>query len=424
MASSSSSAAASASVTGAASGVPADPPARAAGASWVVNVVDHTITYQLAPMADGGVVVMGQSEAFLGARDDMFVTRLDPDGATVWQHLGVGRFVRAIRSTMDSLYLLTEFSGNVRFNGISVDGGGNTSLMVARLSASGEARWGKLFDSPDYDRAGALVPLPDGGVVMAHGAFRAPSKGAVQFRVAGGQDTLLSRWSPSGDLTWVKSLEWPGYDKPSGIVPSKGELIAAGTRWKKSETDADALANNACQGWIARVKMDGEVAWLKPLGEPERHTEISAVAEGPDGAVTLAGTFQGKTTLGGVTLDPAKGKGFLARLDADGVVAWAHPIPTPTCLAVSPSGQAYVGTKNEVLRVSWAGEQVKIFHIENKDGFRLQDCALAGSNRLFISGEAPPDASIGDKKIGPPRTNRSPKWLSTYSVAFVARLDL
>ncbi|MGC4055284.1 MAG: hypothetical protein QM757_41145 [Paludibaculum sp.] len=76
---------------------------------------------------------------------------------------------------------------------------------------------------------------PDGGVVVAHGAFTAPRKGPVQFTVAGGQDTLIAPGNDGG-LVGVKSLAWPGYDEPAGVVTSGGAVMAAGTRWKSPST--------------------------------------------------------------------------------------------------------------------------------------------------------------------------------------------
>lgn len=413
-----------ASAAGSGAPAPSDPPVRDAKVKWVLNPVDHTRSFRLTTTEDGGVVVMGQSDAFLGARDDMFVTRLNAEGETGWQRLGVGRFVQATRATPEFLYILTEFSGRVRFGGLKLDGSDHASeMMVARMSMKGEAHWASLFSSPDYDRAVDLAPLPDGGVVAVHGAFAAPRQGPVTFRVAGGQDTLLSRWGTDGSLTWVKSLEWPGYDEPAGVVASGGALHAAGSRWKSASTSMGDLDSGACQGWVGRFKPDGEVEWLKALGEPDKHTRISALAEGP-GGVVLAGTLRGKTTLGEVVVDGGKGSGFVAQLDATGAVKWAHAIPAPTCLALSPSGQVYVTTGRDVLRVSAAGEQSRIFHAEPKDVAALNHCAMHGADRLFVSGVAPVDASVGGVKIGKPRTVRSPAWMSTYEVAFVARLDL
>ncbi|MCU0654843.1 MAG: hypothetical protein MUF64_06005 [Polyangiaceae bacterium] len=401
---------------------PAAPPPRDATVRWARNVVDHTTLYRLAPAPGGGLFVLGQSDSFLGARDDLFLTRLDAEGAAVWQHLGVGRMVRSIRASREDLYMLTEFSGRVRFAGMALAGGGDTSLLVARLAAKGEVAWGKVFDTPDFDRAAALAPMADGGVALAHGAFREPRKGAT-FRVAGGQDTLISRWGPGGELAWTRSLEWPGYDSAAGLVVHPDGILAAGTRWKSAETDMPGLKDRPCQGWVARLSPEGAIGWVKPLGEPERHTEVLAVAEAPGGSLLVAGTFAGRTTLGEVALDPALGKGFVARIDGEGTVRWARVIAAPTCLAGSTEGPAYVGAGREVLRVSEDGEIARVF-VEPTPEARIDDCTLAGPERLYVSGLTKPGGSLGGKPIGPPMTNRSPAWMSTYEVAFAARLDL
>lgn len=417
---------ASASVAGAVGAAGVEPPAREARVAWVMQPVDHTTGLRLGVAPEGGVAVAGNSEMFLGARDDMFVQRLSADGEVVWQKLGVGRFVRGVRAWEGGTVVATEFTGQVRLGGLQESAkDGSTDLFLGKFDGRGEPVWSARFGAPDFDRAADLALLADGGVALAHGAFLAPRKGPISFTIAGGEDTLVSRWSARGELVWVKSLGWPGYDEPMAILPSReGSVVAGGTRWKSASTMSSDLEQGPCQPWVVRLTSSGDVAWQTAASEPGKHTTLRAMAEGGAGQVVIAGSLRGATTIGATTVTAAKGQGYVAQLDANGQVAWARAAPLAVCVALSPGGQLYVVTSHEVFRVNATDEPVRVFQADPRAIRGFERCVLSGPDRLFVSGTASPDASLGDRKIGPPRTMRSPAWKSTDEASFVARLDL
>lgn len=402
-----------------------DPPVREATVGWVVSPADHARSASLVATTDGGVVATGLRESTRKA-DRGFVARLGAEGETRWRHLGLDTFRRGVQATPDSLYLLAEFSGRLQLAGLTLDATDDASDMaLARVSMDGEVRWGRLFNTTSFDRAMDLTALPDGSVVASHGAFASPAKGLMAFTLAGGQDALLSRWDPDGSLRWVRSLGWPGYDEAGHVTTTTdGALLAVGTRWKSPSTVQRDLDDRPSQGWIARLGLDGEIAWVKGLGEPGDRTMAFFLERAPGGGAVVAGLFRGKTRLGGVTLDDRRGTSFVAALDAAGDVQWAQSLPPIRCLAVSPSGQVYAVTDEDVLRVNPSTAPARIFHVEASETMRLESCALSGPGRLFVAGTAPVGGRLQGKPIVDAPTRPLPSWRSVNEFAFVARLDL
>jgi hypothetical protein len=393
--------------------------------AWLVNPVDHTDAYTLAPDPAGGVFVLGESEVFLGAKDDMFLTRLGADGATVWQTLGVGRNVRHIVLAGEQLFFSTEFSGQVRFGGLSADmTGGATDLFVGKMSLGGAWSWGKVIGTSNYDREGLLAPTADGGVIVAHGAFASARKGPFVFKPQGGEDVLVTRLDANAKHVWTRVIATPGYEEPNALlVDAEGDIYLAGTRWQSRDDWMMALASNPCEGFVTRLSPAGEPTWTTGLGGPAGHTTVSSLTLSSDGTLTVRGTAERAVTIAGAALGPKAGGGLFAKVGKDGQIVAARPSEPAVCLAEHPSGVAFGATKTGVFHEDTSGKRTTIVPFAG-EGTAVFRCALGGPGRLYVTGRLSPDGTLGGVRAGKPRVNRSPAWLTTYAVGFVGAIDL
>lgn len=109
---------------------------------------------------------------------------------------------------------------------------------------------------------------------------------------------------------------------------------------------------NYLTGFVARVSAAGQVSLLeKPLSATTNSDFLTCLARAPSGALYLGGNLNSAgATLGTVTLKPSSSthrEGFLARLDANGSVRWAHLLggsveSSLKAMATDTQGNVYV----------------------------------------------------------------------------------
>jgi len=401
-------------------------PPTAAEISWLRVPVDHSDSDVLASVPDGGVLVLGENAFGIQSPDDLFLLRLSADGETIWQRRGTGRYVRAVAVGAGQAFLATEFSGRVNLDPVTVTGPGGVDAFVGAFGLDGSVAWGRVVSTADFDRAYGLAPTPDGGVVLALGAFVAPRSGPFAFTVAGGEDTVLAKWSAAGELAWLKTFGWPGYDHAEAVLAdAEGHLLVAGTRWTSASTGAEALERGPCHGWVARLGPDSDTEWLHDLGDPAGFLTVSGMARSTRGRLVVTGRFRGRANLGAATLEASGDSAYVALLDGTGAVMAARATPAGGCLAVDAAGRILLSGSQGVLLVdpTAAPDAAPTWLLRwEKNAVRsIRGCAAVGAHHLIVGGTADASAKIGGRSLPAPLTTRFPH-LPASSAGFVAKL--
>jgi hypothetical protein len=188
-------------------------------------------------------------------------------------------------------------------------------------------------------RAGAVAwrtPLTGAGALAASGKLvaitqsQSPEGGAVRGDpaaavVALDATTGKQKWTQLFDSTeWAIATSIAMLDDDVIVAGSFGGTLRAGKRVVTSAGSSD--------GFVARIRATGELAWLIRLG--------GAGADGVQGVaarhnksdhIAIAGTFTAGAELAGVALPPyddriASGDVFVAKLDGKGTREWAATI--------------------------------------------------------------------------------------------------
>lgn len=399
----------------------ADVAPRPAKVSWIVVPVDHTDCCAMALLPDGGVLALGENEYGTSSSDDMFLSRLDSAGHTVWHKRAMGRYIRTLSVAAGHAFVTTEFSGRVHLGRVRVRGPGGIDVFVGKLDLSGSARWGRVFSTWDYDRVHAAAPTPDGGVVVALGAFVSPRSGPFVFKPAGGEDALVAKWNGAGKFLWLKSFHWHGNDTAASIVTgARGSLFVAGTRWRSPSTGAYSTANGPCHGWVARLAPDGKTRWLRDLGSAWGHLEIELMARAPGDRLVVAGSLYGTAKVGGTTFHARRVRPYVAVLDSAGNVLWARAEPVASCVTVDAAGRILLGGTKGIVVARRSGSQPWLLHFP-KDMYDVQSCVADGAHYLYVSGDAAPHAAFGGARVPAPRRIRF-GFLPRFANGFVAKL--
>jgi hypothetical protein len=370
--------------------------------------------------------VAGNTEGLVSVRDDAFVEARDESGKVTFYLSGTAKHVRAASAAGDHAFFASEFSGALDFAGVRARTA-DTAAFVARIEASGTFTWGRVLTTPSFTRVAGVAAAPDGGAVVALGVFARPKEGPLAVPLAGSSDAVLVRYDAAGQVAWVKTFGWPGYDEAAGVaVGADGDTTMAGTRWKSPDQWASALADGRCHGWVTRLDARGEPRWSIDLGADTTRVTVNRMAPGARGEVVVGGSVRWRNKVGSFDLDGGeKDKAYLAAIDRDGHVIWVRLRNTTGCIAVDTAGNVVSVSTEGIAVETPAGEATRVLAFEKDSVVEVSDCRLDGAGHLYVAGSARPKATIGG--VPPSEVDhKRPQiaWISKYSEGFVAKIGL
>jgi hypothetical protein len=212
--------------------------------------------------ADGGYIVAGESYSTDGdvkgnhGYSDWWVVKLSASGTIQWQKsLGGSSYDSAssIQQTTDGGYIVVGISG-------STDGsfGGESGLLVVKLSASGAIEWQKPFSestiNPGSDHP--IQQTADGGYIVAGESW------SRQRNYRGGFDFLALKLSASGAVEWQKSFGGNSNDYAHSIQQTAdGGYVVAGESWSRQRNYRGGF-----DFLVVKLSASGAVEWQKSLG--------------------------------------------------------------------------------------------------------------------------------------------------------------
>lgn len=201
----------------------------------------------LAADPDGGVVIAGnfrgtvmldQNLGAVGLRD-LFVARIDAEGAPVWGHtLGApNRHQRAASVKVDAqgrALLAGDLDGQATLGDVTLQGiGDEPDAFLALFDASGALLWASRYGSVAEDHADAAAFDAEGNLLVA-GRFR----GAIAFgseepllstgAVSNNDDIFLAKLRSDGTLVLARAFGSGGDQIPTGLATSADGAILLG----------------------------------------------------------------------------------------------------------------------------------------------------------------------------------------------------
>jgi hypothetical protein len=227
--------------------------------------------------ADGGIVIAAESERQGPGDRDAYVLSLSADGETRWARTldtpGDQRVFQVTR-TDDDAFVVTGTTGT--------DTRANRDVYVARIDGEGNTLWTRTYGGDAADDVGHGVMALAGGDVLVTGYGATRSSG-------GGTDVYLIRITSEGDLRWWRHFGGPADDRAMMSAPLRsGGHVSVG--FSIMPTGADIV--------IVESDSDGQVQTQTALERPgnDRGVMIHAVA---GGAYVVTGTLGGSSGLTG-----------------------------------------------------------------------------------------------------------------------------
>jgi hypothetical protein len=223
--------------------------------------------------------------------DDAWVVKTDASGNKQWAHaFGWSHGDEVLNS-------IIEVSGGYIAVGGSTTADGapeghfhnkNTNLgdaFILRLNTKGEELWRKLYGAEDYDEAQVVLPLPNGGCLVA----------ATQARTLN-SPAFYALWILKLDsLGQISSQKWYGAD---GIQLLPKSMIAVDTEFVIAGCDLSPASSLYTPGaFILVIDSSGKQLNLKEFGG-SGPTGINSIIRSSDGNLVFAGTTKSSEVPG------------------------------------------------------------------------------------------------------------------------------
>jgi hypothetical protein len=260
------------------------------------------------------------------------------------------------------------YEGDADFGGGARPAGGdNRSMLIARFAPSGDHVWSKgfgdsssgllfapqvtgtdlAFDAQEHvivvgsfagnvDFGGGILSSDEGIDLTDAGLDDAglAESGLLDSGLLGGciftcePDAVVVKLDGDGNHVWSKRFGGELGDAASGVaIDAQGALIVVGSLHGDVDFGLGATADlGQRDAFVTKLGADGQPIWVRRFGGARDDAALGVVVDG-QGAVLIAGSFQGSLALDGVTLSSAADSdAFVVKLDRDGNAVWGKAL--------------------------------------------------------------------------------------------------
>lgn len=323
------------------------------GTGIAVDDIGHVyITGEYEHTPDGAVFEGGGNRIQLenAGFDDLYFAKYREDGALVWAKRAgttglevshdiavdpAGRFLIVVGALSRTITLGTGASQ------VTIESRGFSDALVAKFDSEGNVLWAR-GSGGDMTDAAHGVDLDGDGNVYVVGPFSnavrfGEGEREVIFSSQGNTDIFLAKYSPDGELLWVRSAGSRGEDWANAVsvTPENGVFVGGFVSDDitfgegANESFHDVPGRNNRHSFLANYDTDGEFRWSR-IHSGDRSNEVSALAA-EDGVVCIGGnfleTFNSGTERNAFSLRSRGGRdGFLVCYDTKGQHLWTEHI--------------------------------------------------------------------------------------------------
>lgn len=263
--------------------------------------------------------------------DDAIWVRSDAHGKMDHKAIAEGKYVdraTAIDLIGDSLVVMAgSFQDTCYFKDsvIYETGGFDDDIWVACYADTGTYRWNIKGSSKGIDKVNALITDAAGNIYVAGHFDSLLTLGGVQLLGSGALDGFVAKIDLSGNVAWVKKFGGPAFDGVQDLrLMASGEVLVAGYFQNQMQLDGGhelMLADSTDQNaFVAVIDGQGNTRWVKSLGGIYPDVAI-ATDEDAAGYIYTVGTFSGTGNFGQATATSQGAEDvFLVRMNSDGAV--------------------------------------------------------------------------------------------------------
>jgi hypothetical protein len=254
-----------------------------------------------------GVVDFGGGALTSAGSTDLFIAKLDPNGGHLWsKRFGdaseqIGKAIAI--DNMGNVLVTGSFSGVVDFGGGPLASASGTDIFIAKLDPNGAHLWSQRFGGAG-DGIGEAIAIDSVGNVLVTGSF----SGVVDFgggplTSAGGTDIFVAKFDPNGAHLWSQRFG-DAADQEARSIATDGSqnVLATGVLGGAADFGGGPLASaGSTDVFVVKLDPSGAYLWGKRFGDANPQVGTGITADGA-GQVILTGYFGGSTDFGGGAL--------------------------------------------------------------------------------------------------------------------------
>ncbi len=204
--------------------------------------------YSVLQASDSGFILEGITSSFGAGSYDVYLIKIDINGATLWtKTIGgpLGDDFRYIAKTNDGGYIIAGYTApNPLING---------NACLIKTNANGDTLWSRVYGGPDAESALSVVQTSDGGYLFTGSTFN-----------VGWSNIYLVKTNSSGDTTWTKIFNGIGHNVGFSVIQaSDGGYYMCGLIANNNGSDNDV--------YLVKADVNGDslcsMTWGGILGE-------------------------------------------------------------------------------------------------------------------------------------------------------------
>ncbi len=278
-----------------------------------------------------GTADFGSTNITSAGSQDFFLAKYDPAGTLLWVAQGGGAGSdQGLGLTLDpagSPIVSGDIGGSATFGTNVLTGLGASDIFVAKFTPAGQLLWIRTAGGPGTDHGHGVVTDGSGNVFLVGGFSGTASFGAFNLTDLGTRDVCIVKFDSAGNVVWARRAgSAAGLDDGYEAVPDgAGGIFLTGTIAGNADFGAINLtATGSTEAFVAHYDAGGNVI-MAVCSAGSGNKEGYSLARDPSGNLLLSGSFTGTAIFGADTLRSAgNGDVFLAKLDSTGTFLWAR----------------------------------------------------------------------------------------------------
>jgi hypothetical protein len=227
-----------------------------------------------------------------------------------------------------NVYVVGEIEMTVQFHGssTSLSTWGSNDIFVAKYNTNGDLLWAHRAGGRESDKPHAVAVA--GNFVYVAGKIKDTAyfnNGAVKLICAGDDDIFLAKYGTDGTFHWARRAGGPGEDEAHGVtVDAEGNIYITGFFDSEADFSGKKIeAHGAKDIFVAKYSPNGDLIWVKREGGL-RNDAGAAIKAAADGRIYVTGGFREKSMFGNIEMWAKKGDLdiFTACYTKNGDVIW------------------------------------------------------------------------------------------------------
>ncbi len=254
-----------------------------------------------------GAIDFGGGPLNSAGSSDLFVAKLSPAGGHVWsRRFGDGALQSARAVAVDpsgNIVVTGEFFGVLNFGGGMLNAIGGSDVFLAKLDPNGAHVWSKRFGEGGT-QVGTAIAAGSAGQIALTGYFDGSLDfGGGPLNGAGLTDAFATELDANGSHLWSRSYG-DGTDQAgrATAIGSTGEVIVFGDfNGTANFGGGDLTSVGSTDLFLARYDATGAFLTGQQFGDADAQFALGATADG-NGGFALCGRFRGEINFGGSSL--------------------------------------------------------------------------------------------------------------------------